>query len=49
MDRMDWRYPGYGFSHNRGYGSVDHLAALQRLGPTAIHRITKRTPGDPAA
>ena len=32
------RYPGYGFDHNRGYGTREHLEALQRLGPSPIHR-----------
>jgi len=32
--------PGYGFSHNVGYGSAEHRAALYELGPTAYHRRT---------
>ena len=31
-------YPGYGLDAHKGYGTRDHLAALQRLGPTPIHR-----------
>ncbi len=31
-------YPGYGWERNRGYGSAEHLAALDRLGPTPWHR-----------
>jgi len=38
MDRLDLRFPGYGFARNRGYGTAEHLAALERLGPCAIHR-----------
>ena len=30
--------PGYGFAKNKGYGTPQHLEALQRLGPCAIHR-----------
>jgi ribonuclease HII len=32
------RYPEYGWEHNAGYATVDHLAALRRLGPTPHHR-----------
>lgn len=38
MTRLDRRYPGYGFSEHKGYGTPDHLSALRRLGPCAIHR-----------
>ena len=31
-------FPGYGWETNVGYRSPDHLAALNRLGPTAHHR-----------
>lgn len=34
------RYPGYGFSKHKGYGTPEHLAALARLGPCAIHRMS---------
>ena len=41
-DRMmadyDRVFPGYGFAAHKGYGSTAHYAALQRLGPTPIHR-----------
>jgi ribonuclease HII len=33
-------FPGYGWETNVGYRSPDHLAALNRLGPTAHHRRT---------
>jgi ribonuclease HII len=41
---MEWdeRYPGYGFCSHKGYGSKDHLAAIARLGPCPIHRVTFR-------
>jgi len=32
------RYPGYGFSRHKGYGTPEHVAALDRLGPCAEHR-----------
>lgn len=31
-------FPGYGWDRNKGYPSPEHLAALGRLGPTAMHR-----------
>jgi ribonuclease HII len=40
MLAMDAKYPGYGFQKNKGYGTAQHLEALQRLGPTPIHRRT---------
>ena len=38
MTEFDAQYPGYGFAANKGYGTAQHLEALQRLGPTPIHR-----------
>lgn len=38
MAALDIKYPGYGFAANKGYGTAQHLEALQRLGPTPIHR-----------
>ncbi|MEE8580249.1 MAG: ribonuclease HII [Myxococcota bacterium] len=38
MDRLDAIYPGYGFGRHMGYGTPQHLAALQRLGPSPVHR-----------
>lgn len=41
-DRMmrdyDQIYPAYGFAENKGYGSQGHIEALQKYGPTPIHR-----------
>ena len=34
------RFPGYGFERHKGYGTVQHQAALTTLGPTAIHRLS---------
>lgn len=33
-------YPGYGFGKHFGYGVPQHLDALRRLGPCAVHRRT---------
>lgn len=38
MVEMDGRYPGYGFAKHKGYGTRAHYAALDELGPCAIHR-----------
>ncbi len=38
MCSLDQRYPGYGFARHMGYGTALHLDALERLGPTPIHR-----------
>lgn len=31
-------YPEYGFDHNMGYGTSEHIDALRKFGPTPIHR-----------
>jgi ribonuclease HII len=38
MQRLAMRYPEYGWSRNMGYGTREHLQALDRLGPTPHHR-----------
>jgi ribonuclease HII len=38
MREFDRAYPGYGFAEHKGYGSPQHLAAIQALGPCPIHR-----------
>ncbi len=40
MSDMDAKYPGYGFAAHKGYGVPEHAAALARLGPCPIHRMT---------
>ena len=40
MIRLDACYPGYGLARHKGYGTADHLAALDRLGPSAQHRMS---------
>lgn len=42
MVRLDARYPGYGLAGHKGYGTAEHLAALERLGPCRLHRNTFR-------
>lgn len=48
MDKLHRRFPGFGFDHNRGYGTSDHLEALERLGPTEIHRLSFANVGQSA-
>jgi ribonuclease HII len=38
MQRLDRRYPGYGFASNFGYPTRVHIESLRRLGPCPIHR-----------
>lgn len=38
MVQYDEVLPGYGFGQNKGYGSKEHIQALQKLGSTPIHR-----------
>lgn len=38
MVELDQVWPGYGFSIHMGYPTPMHLNALDRLGPTPIHR-----------
>lgn len=38
MVELDAEYPGYGFARHKGYATLEHLEALQRLGPCPIHR-----------
>ena len=38
MRAFDDVHPGYGFARHKGYSTPEHLVALERLGPCAIHR-----------
>jgi ribonuclease HII len=40
MRRLHKRYPEFGFDHNKGYGTPEHLGALDRYGPTPEHRLS---------
>jgi ribonuclease HII len=40
--KLDGEYPGYGLARHKGYGSPEHIAALERLGPTPLHRKSYR-------
>lgn len=38
MIDADGRMPGYGWAGNKGYASAEHYAAVDRLGPSELHR-----------
>ncbi len=38
METYGEQYPEYGFTHNRGYCTKDHMRALDEHGPCPIHR-----------
>lgn len=40
MEKMDVKYPNYGFKKHKGYPTKDHLEALEKYGPCKIHRKT---------
>ncbi|MBR4152923.1 MAG: ribonuclease HII [Selenomonadaceae bacterium] len=37
-DQWALQYPQYGFDKNRGYGTKEHLDAIEKFGATPIHR-----------
>jgi len=39
MVELDGEYPGYGFARHKGYGTRAHYEALERLGPSFVHRL----------
>ncbi|MFH0855783.1 MAG: ribonuclease HII [Candidatus Omnitrophota bacterium] len=38
MNKYDAIYPEYGFNRNKGYPTESHREALNRIGPSVIHR-----------
>lgn len=40
MREYDLKYPGYGFSSNKGYGTKEHYKGLETEGITEIHRLS---------
>lgn len=38
MTRLAQRFPAYGWDHNAGYATREHLRALDSMGPTPFHR-----------
>ena len=42
MMEADKQYPKYGFAKHAGYGTREHVQALEQFGPTSIHRMSFR-------
>jgi len=40
MDRAAAHYPIYGFERHKGYATAAHLEALERFGPSPLHRMS---------
>ena len=40
LRRLALRFPDYGLERHAGYGTLQHRTALQRLGPTPLHRLS---------
>ena len=38
MQEWDAVYPEYGLAQHKGYATAEHLAALQKCGPSPLHR-----------
>jgi ribonuclease HII len=37
---LEEKHPGYGFANHKGYGTAVHLQALERMGPSPVHRYS---------
>lgn len=42
MEKAAKAYPGYNWEVNKGYPTKEHRAAIAKLGPTPLHRMTFR-------
>jgi ribonuclease HII len=40
MQRLDRRYPGYGFAEHKGYATLEHKEAIRKLGLSPAHRMS---------
>jgi ribonuclease HII len=40
MREFDRQFPAYGFAVHKGYGTPQHLAAIEKHGPCPIHRMS---------
>lgn len=40
MDEIAVRYPEYGFDTHKGYGTKQHIEALEKYGPSPYHRLS---------
>lgn len=43
MEELDNQYPQYGFAKHKGYGTKEHMTAIQKFGVTEVHRKTFMT------
>ncbi|MGH9867563.1 MAG: ribonuclease HII [Candidatus Polarisedimenticolia bacterium] len=42
MEHYDRMYPGFGFAAHKGYATAEHMAAVERQGPSPLHRRSFR-------
>jgi ribonuclease HII len=47
MERLDAKFPGYGWRKNKGYPTAAHYEAIEKLGITPYHRKTFKLRKDP--
>ena len=40
ITEADQKYPAYGFSRNKGYGTKEHIDAIKKYGICPIHRVS---------
>ncbi|PKQ21245.1 MAG: ribonuclease HII [Actinobacteria bacterium HGW-Actinobacteria-6] len=40
MRDFDEQFPEYGFGANKGYGTVEHIETIRRIGPCVLHRMS---------
>jgi ribonuclease HII len=40
MQKLDKKFPRYGFIHHKGYPTKEHRQALARFGPSPVHRMS---------
>lgn len=40
MREMDAQFPEYGFALNKGYGTLEHIEVITRIGPCKLHRMS---------
>lgn len=48
MSGLDRRFPAYRFAINKGYGTSEHRAAIDSLGPCEAHRMSFSGVGQPS-
>ena len=40
MEKLEEKFPGYGFARHKGYGTQEHMQAIEQLGPCPEHRMS---------